>query len=689
MKKGIAVILSLVMMVLSFLPSISIAQENDGLQKAILDAKNKFNIGDEFKNFEYYKSNNGKTIWNLNWTTDEKLSRRIAVSIDKDGNVTRYSKHDSKLNYETNINVIGKDEAKKVSDDFIKNVAPNFVGDLKYMDEDNSTIQSDSYYFNYVRLVNEVPFYDNGVRVVVNKNTKEVIDYNLNYDYNVKFKDANKVIGLDKAKQKYTEELGLKLVYRREYDKDSKPYLVYTAKYGNSYAIDALTGKKEKIDSNIIYYKNAKNDKIETTNKEEVALSEQEIKAINEASNLISKENADKISRESKFIDISSDYELNNYSLNKNYLDSSKFTWYLNYISNDKKLGSIHVSIDAVTGDIKGFNKYLPYEAELEAKYNKDYAKKEAEKFLIEFYNDKKDNLKYDDSYDEFYDIQENTKPKYYNFKFNRIVNGIEYENNYITIGYDAVQGSLNSLDIVWDDIEFKKPNVIDMNKAYNILFNKIGLNLEYKKNYNYQNNKDEEYAKLIYTLDNSVPHNINATNGDIIYNDKRKYKKVENVEYKDINGHYAQSQIQKLREFGIKFDSEFFKPDEKITQSDFLKLYMKTINAYYGEVESMDNMYAYLIREGIISEKDVKPDKIMTKKDALKIIINGLKYESVANIKGIFNCPFEDVDSDFKGYASIGYGFKIVSGYNGKLNPNEELTRANAAIMIYNYLNK
>ncbi|MEJ8554054.1 YcdB/YcdC domain-containing protein [Tepidibacter sp. Z1-5] len=689
MKKGIAVIMSLLMMIIAFLPYISVAQQNDGLEKAILTAKSKFNIGDEFKKFEYYKSNNGKTIWNLNWSTEDKLSRRISISIDTDGNITRYSKHDSNDNYETNINVIGKDEAKKISDNFIKNVASNFISELKYIDENNGTIQSDSYYFNYVRLVNEVPFYDNGVRIVVNKQTKEVTDFNLNYDYNIKFKDADKVIGLDKAKQKYIEELGLKLVYRKGYDKDSKPYLVYTTKYANCYAIDALTGKKEKIDSNIGYLDTGAVSEKNNVNKKDARLSEEEIQAVNEVSNLITKEDADKIARESKFIKISSDYELKKYSLNKSYLDNSKYTWYLNYISNDKKSRSVHVSIDASTGDIKGFNKYLPYEADREAKYDKDYAKKEAGKFLSEFYNDKKDSLKYDDSYDEFYDIQENTKPKYYNFKFNRIVNGIEYENNYITIGYDAVQGSLNSLDIVWDDIELKKTNVIDMNKAYDILFDKIGINLEYKADYNYENNTDQEYTKLVYTLDNSVPHNIDAINGNIIYNDKTKYEKVENIEYKDINGHYAQSQIQKLREFGIKFDGEFFKPDEKIIQSDFLKLYMKTINSYYGEVESVDNIYAYLIRQGIISEKDINPDKIMTKKEALKIIINGLNYESVANIKGIFDCPFEDVDEDFKGYASIGYGLNIVSGYNGKLNPNEELTRANAAIMIYNYLNK
>lgn len=689
MKKGIAVIMSLVMMILAFIPSISMAQENDGLEKAILNAKSKFNIGNEFKNFEYYKSNNGKTIWNLNWSTEEKLSRRISVSIDNEGDIKSYRKSDSNYKNDTNINVISKDEAKKISDEFIKFIDSELINELKYIEEDNSTIQSDSYYFNYVRLVNEVPFYDNGVRVVVNKQTKEVTDYNLNYDYNIKFKDTDKIIGLDKAKQKYIDELGLKLVYRKGYDKDSKPYLVYTTKYGSSYGIDALTGNKEKIDSNIVYYKNADSNERGSIDKKDTGLSEEEIKAVNEVADLITKENADKIAREAKTVNISSDYELKSYSLNKSYLDNSKYTWYLNYISNDKELGSINVSIDASTEEIKGFNKYLPYEAKLEAKYDKDYAKKEAQKFLSEFYSGKSDYLKYDDSYDEFYDIQENSKPKYYNFKFNRVVNGIEYENNYITIGYDAVQGSLNSFNIVWDDIKFEKPSVIDMNKAYNILFDKIGVNLEYKEKYDYKNNKEEEYAKLVYILDNSIPHNIDAINGDIIYDDKTKYKKVKNVDYKDIKGHYAQNQIQKLREFGIKFDSEFFKPDEKIIQSDFLKLYMKTINSYYGEVESMDNMYAYLIREGIISEEDVNPDKIMTKKDALKVIINGLKYESVANIKGIFNCPFEDVAEDFKGYASIGYGLNIVSGYNGKLNPSEELTRANAAIMIYNYLNK
>ncbi|MCT4508816.1 MAG: DUF4901 domain-containing protein [Tepidibacter sp.] len=686
MRRKIAFIMSLIMMVLTFIPSISIAQEDDGLQKAILNAKNKFNIGDEFKNFEYNKSNNGKTIWNLNWSTDEKLSTRIYVSIDADGNIIRYSKHDAKENYEASINVISKNEAKKIADKFIKNVAPDLAGELKYIEEDNTNIQRYSYYFNYVRLIDGVHFRNNGVSIDVNKQTKEVIDYDAKYNYNIKFKDENKAIGLDEAKQKYIDELGLKLVYRRGYDKDSKPYLVYTTKYGSSYAIDALTGKKIKIDLPIGYLEGGRASDMLSVNKKTLALSEEEIKAINEVSKLITKEKADKIARESKFIKISSDYKLNSYYLNKNYWGDAKFTWYLDYNSKDKKLGSINVSIDASTGDIKGFHKYLPYKEEAKAKYNKDYAKKETEKFLNEFYSEKMNSLKYDDSYDELYDIKENNKPRYYNFKFNRMVNGIEYENNYITIGYDAVEGSINSLNIVWHDIEFKKPNVIDINKAYSILFDKIGLNLEYKIDYDYENNKEKEYAKLVYTLNNTIPHNIDAVNGDIIYNDKEKYKKVKKVEYKDIKRHYAQNQIEKLSELGIKFDGEYFKPDEKITQVDFLKFYMQTINSYY---DNTDRIYEYLIREGIIDEKDVNPDKVITKKEALKIIIDGLKYESVANIKGIFNCPFEDVDENFKGYASIGYGLNIVSGYDKKLNLNEELTRANAAIMIYNYLNK
>ena len=68
------------------------------------------------------------------------------------------------------------------------------------------------------------------------------------------------------------------------------------------------------------------------------------------------------------------------------------------------------------------------------------------------------------------------------------------------------------------------------------------------------------------------------------------------------------------------------------------------------------------------------------------------MKYNEVAEIKGIYNCPFKDVDEidpDLIGYVTIASGLKIVNGYNGNINPKGEMTRAEVAVMIFNYLSR
>jgi len=66
------------------------------------------------------------------------------------------------------------------------------------------------------------------------------------------------------------------------------------------------------------------------------------------------------------------------------------------------------------------------------------------------------------------------------------------------------------------------------------------------------------------------------------------------------------------------------------------------------------------------------------------------MKYGEVAEIKDIFNCKFVDKDEispGLIGYVTIAQGFKIVGGHNGYFYPQKEFTRAEAAVMIYNYL--
>ena len=70
--------------------------------------------------------------------------------------------------------------------------------------------------------------------------------------------------------------------------------------------------------------------------------------------------------------------------------------------------------------------------------------------------------------------------------------------------------------------------------------------------------------------------------------------------------------------------------------------------------------------------------------------MIRALKYDKIADISDIFKCDFKDaeeINSELFGYVVLASGLKIIQGYDGYFTPNKTLSRAEATVMIYNYL--
>ena len=63
--------------------------------------------------------------------------------------------------------------------------------------------------------------------------------------------------------------------------------------------------------------------------------------------------------------------------------------------------------------------------------------------------------------------------------------------------------------------------------------------------------------------------------------------------------------------------------------------------------------------------------------------------FEEFAKIKGIFNCPFTDIEEEDKGYGAIAAGLNIVSTADTLFYKDAYLKRADAFIMIYNYMSR
>ena len=68
--------------------------------------------------------------------------------------------------------------------------------------------------------------------------------------------------------------------------------------------------------------------------------------------------------------------------------------------------------------------------------------------------------------------------------------------------------------------------------------------------------------------------------------------------------------------------------------------------------------------------------------------MVKVLGFDEIASIEGIYIPMFSDVTKNI-GYISILNGIGVIKGFDGKFNPDNYITRADAMVMIYNYLSK
>ncbi len=246
---------------------------------------------------------------------------------------------------------------------------------------------------------------------------------------------------------------------------------------------------------------------------------------------------------------------------------------------------------------------------------------------------------------------------------------------------------------------------MLPLEKINENFFNEIGLELQYVTRSIYypmekiagEGQRNIPEVKLVYGARVGKPVMFDANTGVVIDYTGAPYKERKPAAYTDISGHYAENMINALAEQGITLEGAEFKPDEKILQKEYLKM-LSRLADYYSPTpmaetsEEYDRLYAYLMTKGVIKEGEKNPDAFITKEDAVKFIIRAINYDEVADIKGIFISGFSDdseINPDLIGYVAIAKGLKIVSGYNGNFNPKTELTRAQGAVVVYNYLSR
>lgn len=691
------------------------------LEQIIKVVKSKISVPAALSEFDYYYNSNSydlNPIWNLNWRNKDG-DKQISVQSDKSGNIVSYYYHD-RGNRQAPKYL--KSELKSKADSFLKKVASNIAGKVKYLEATSDGFYSGMYVYNYQRVENGIPMPDNSVSIGVDFKTGEVKSYSAAWLYDVSIPSADTKLTKEQARVKIGKEVNMNLSYQNAYTTQAdgttkiKAFLVYSPD-NNYVAVDAKTGEVY-TSQNEWVIGTTNQDAAETAasgSKSDGGLTKEEITKLEEMKNLISKEKAISTISDNKSLLLDKNlnaisaklYKRSDYNtFGSGNTGTTRYVWSISMNdTREVKSGAkdtyrayASAEVDAVTGKILSFHASVKsyYDTtsnewkDVKVKYSVEQGRKTLETFLKAQIPDLFNKSKFTDTTQSYVIAYIDNKEVYggYNYNYDRVNEGIAYPYNGISGSVDGVTGKIYSYNYNWsDNVTFESPKgAMSPENAFNSYISNEGYHLVYEINnihnlknitsdINTSNYSVKPEVRLVYRTDIN-PYLISPFTGKVLNYDGTVYDKNANsYSYSDINGLASERNILMLADLGIGFKDSVFNPSQSIT--------VKELTGF------LDKAGFYFDNNKIkLNENAASITRLETSKLALKI----LGYDNVAAIKGIYSIDFKD-KSDIAqtdlGYVAIAWGLDLLKANSAnEFKVNDKLTRENTADLIMGMLN-
>jgi hypothetical protein len=671
---------------------------NERLKAITLKVKETLGIGDYFTDYSGTVSEEGGvSIWSLNWTSEDQ---QIYVQANENGRVIGYTNYKSDGNQYIPGNLprfpsLTDTEALSIANAFLAKVLDTKIESVEL--EKSSfyrSLYSSDYYLGGVLKLNGVksPVY---VSLDVNAQTKEVSSYwrNDNGQHYGTLGAPGAAVASTAAAKTLKDTLNMRLTYALRDTDSREARLQYTPGSAAYYVVDALTGKLVNI-SGLDYGgdKGGYGVAAETADaaSPSAGITDIEQDAINDMEGVMSQSALEAAVRAYAALGLTSAFELNNVSYSYAYangMETSDVYAYLSFNgSYDGKVTEYkNVAVDAKTGALKSVDSWRYSEEEEAAVFSAAQAQDKAKSFAALILPTQAAQTILPDGSTASYEDG-------HYFVFNRAHDGIAFPENYISVGVDAVTGYISNFNYNWYDFEVtfaSQTGIIKAADASDKYFDGIGVELSYVS---VPEDMQPNGLLLAYTQAESTVWGVDALTGEVL-----NYETTEDygLAYDDIAGIPEESMIKKLAEYGVGFDGDSFKPYEKLTQLDALVLIESADGGYIPLDYAANNDYIYdtAYRMGIIAPEEKDPNKLLTRAECVKYVVNALGYVEVAKIPGIYTAGFQDdskIPAELVGYVAIGKGLGIIHGNErGYFNPNSTATRVQAAVMLYNCMSR
>lgn len=686
------------------------------LEQAIGVVKEFIKIPEDFQDFQpgYSEGEQQGIFWELQWSGSEpdggNLHARVNAQTGELWSMNIW-KPSSPADTPSGLPKLSRAEAQVKAWDFLKKALPNYINNLEMMPDETEVVpylnlrggSEPVHYFNFVRMVNGIPYQDNNANVEIDSTTGELRGYYFNWDSKLQFPEARGMISADRATDLWRQNAGVRLAYYRprESEKDAKVKLVFEVK-NRGMMIDARSGeiiKPEEYGDYGLEVGGAGGNDLRMSKAADLTPAEQ--RSLTEMEKLISRENALKIATD--MIEIPAGYNLENSNLQQEYFSGQRI-WNFNW-QNKEDQTQINVRLEAKQGQVIGFSQYGPYrETTGEPRFNEAQAREIVTKFLNKIagkYTGELEELRAipePGPYPVLKSGKEKPKPVRFNFTAERLVNGIPFRGNGTQIGFDAVTGKITEFRLNWWDLKFPEARgTISKERAENAFLADDALILCYQREYSkYGPAQEEPPVRLVYALNmRKAPSFVDPLTGlglDSEFMPKSGTKQV----FSDLTGHRAAEAVNLLAKAKIiPIYESSFRPDAQLSQRDFLIWVVRAAGWRPSPASDPDQEFEKIcrqaIRAGILkSGEKYLPQEEICKLTLTRLTVRALGWDEPARLKGVWLLPSEVaklVPDSEQGYLALAAGRGVFNLNAEDFDPGAGLTRAEGALILYQLL--
>ncbi|WZL73545.1 S-layer homology domain-containing protein [Clostridiaceae bacterium 35-E11] len=690
----------------------------------------KFETSIEFRqDYEHQESYVWEIRWNMH-TMDKNMNIRVAVD-GNTGKVVRVNKYEYTNGEKTpRIATITEQQAKQIAERFIQKVNPEEYKEAKLQEDGLNKYPYGSYrpvnyHFRYLRIINGLNFDRNYIAVEVDGEKGKITGYSYQWNKEIKNPSPDAVIKQEEAEKIFKEEVTMGLQYipyhQNDYERRlgaTKAKLIYMPQFNKGNMLDAKEGKM--LDWAGRTEQDRKTKDLTAKQKQEIFEKAEPIKVSKQE---ISKERATEVMNTKIKEIFGKDYELEQvrYVENDNYWETSgQQAWSAQFRNTAQGASSDDggsVVINALTEQLISIDShYWPDRDDevFEPKLTWEEAYDEAVKVIAQYFPQNIKAIDTEQTYVAYPRVinGKEVPQRFYYFNFPRIVNGIIYRDDNISVEIDVKTGKIRGIRKMWNHkVDFPSPKkVMDAKEAQKRLLDTYQPELVYTMiNQSNDIKKPNMEVKLVYRLKATTPYyafmNMDAFTGKFVTYNGEEIDEQQDQFQKKIQGHSHQKELSILASQGI-IDTKSFEVDKEITRIEAIKMLVKGKGdqSYrmpnveilkFSDVPQDTPDYKQLqlaVNYGILENKKMtfKPDEKITREEMAEMLVRLLQYDKLAKAKNIYALLFADrdkVSGDKIGYVAICKGLQIIEGTNGLFRPQDHATMGEMAVAVYKAL--